>query len=74
MVYLGCMASAARVLRGQARLAAASAAVIVAVVLAFCGWALLAPLAVVLAVCAARLFARLLARAAAPIHKRNESR
>jgi amino acid efflux transporter len=74
VVYLGCMASAARVLRGQARLAAAPAAVIVAVVLAFCGWALLAALAVVLAVCAARLFGRLCARAAAPIRKRRESR
>ena len=47
------MTSAARVLRGPARLAAAPAAVIVAVVLAYCGWALLAPLAVVLAVCLA---------------------
>jgi amino acid efflux transporter len=74
VVYLGCMASAARVLRGQARLAAAPAAVIVAVVLAFCGWALLAAPAVVLAVCAARLFWRLCARAAAPIRKRCESR
>jgi amino acid efflux transporter len=74
VVYLGCMASAARVLRGQARLAAAPAAVIVAVVLAFCGWALLAALAVVIAVCAAPLFWRLCARAAAPIRKRCESR
>ena len=74
VVYLGCMASAARVLRGQARLAAAPAAVIVAVVLAFCGWALLAALAVVLAVCAAHPFWRLCARAAAPIRKRRESR
>ena len=73
VVYLGCMASAARVLRGPARLAAAPAAVIVAVVLAFCGWALLAALAVVLAVCSARPFA-LCARAAAPIRKRHESR
>ncbi len=47
MVYLGCMTSAVRVLRGPARLAAAPAAVIVAVVLGYCGWALLAPLAVV---------------------------
>ncbi len=51
VVYLGCMASAARVLRGPARLAAALAAVIVAVVLGFCGWALLAALAVVLGAC-----------------------
>ncbi|MGH3248201.1 MAG: hypothetical protein ACRDOI_18660, partial [Trebonia sp.] len=53
VVYLGCMTSAVRVLRGPARWAAAPAAVIVAVVLAYCGWALLAPLAVVLAVCLA---------------------
>ena len=43
VVYLGCMASAVRVLRGPARLAAAPAAVIVALVLGYCGWALLAP-------------------------------
>jgi amino acid efflux transporter len=54
VVYLGCMTSAVRVLRGPARLAAAPAAVIVAVVLGYCGWALLAPLAVVVAVCSAR--------------------
>ncbi len=51
-VYLGCMASAARVLRGPARLAAAPAAVIVALLLAYCGWALLAPALVVLVVVA----------------------
>jgi amino acid efflux transporter len=50
VVYLGCMASATRVLRGRARLAAAPATVIVAVVLVYCGWALLAPLAVILAI------------------------
>jgi amino acid efflux transporter len=50
LVYLGCMASAVLVLRGPARWAAAPAAVIVAVVLAFCGWALLGPLAVTAAV------------------------
>jgi amino acid efflux transporter len=54
VVYLGCMTSAVRVLRGPARLAAAPAAVIVAVVLAYCGWALLAPLAVIAAAAAAR--------------------
>ena len=70
VVYLGCMASAVRVLRGPARLAAAPAAVIVAVVLAFCGWALLAALAVVLAVCSARP----LALAAGAARKRYESR
>jgi amino acid efflux transporter len=53
VVYLGCMASAVRVLRGPARLAAAPATLIVAVVLGYCGWALLAPLAVTLAVGAA---------------------
>jgi amino acid efflux transporter len=51
VVYLGCMASAVRVLRGPARRAAGPATVLVAVVLAFCGWAVLAPLAVALAVC-----------------------
>jgi amino acid efflux transporter len=52
VVYLGCMASAVRVLRGPARWAAAPAAVIVALVLAFCGWALLGPVAVTAAVLA----------------------
>ena len=55
VVYLGCMVAAVRVLRGRARLAAAPAAAIVAVVLGYCGWALLAPLAVVLVVTAAPL-------------------
>jgi amino acid efflux transporter len=54
VVYLGCMTSAARVLRGPARLAAVPAAVIVAVVLAFCGWALVGALVVAVAVCSAR--------------------
>jgi len=63
VVYLGCMASAARVLRGPARWAAAPAAVVVAVILAYCGWALLAPLAVILAVCFARPLARAVRRA-----------
>jgi len=39
-VYLGCMVSGVRVLRGSVRFAAAGSAVAVAVVLAFCGWAL----------------------------------
>jgi amino acid efflux transporter len=52
VVYLGCMTSAVRVLRGPARLAAAPAAVIVALVLGYCGWALLAPALVALAVAA----------------------
>jgi amino acid efflux transporter len=54
VVYLGCMTSAVRVLHGRARLAAAPAAVVVAVVLGYCGWALLAPLAVALAALLAR--------------------
>ena len=53
-VYLGCMTSAVRILRGPARLAAVPATVIVAVVLGYCGLALLAPLAVIAAVGAAR--------------------
>ena len=52
VVYLGCMASAVRVLRGPARLAAAPATVIVALVLGYCGWALLVPALVALAVLA----------------------
>jgi amino acid efflux transporter len=52
VVYLGCMTSAVRVLRGPARLAAAPAAVIVALVLGYCGWALLAPALVTVAVLA----------------------
>jgi amino acid efflux transporter len=52
VVYLGCMAAAARMLRGPARWAAVPAGVMVAVVLGYCGWALLAPLAVITAVCA----------------------
>jgi amino acid efflux transporter len=49
-VYLGAMTAAARVLRGPARLAAVPAALAVAVMLAFCGWALALPAAVALAV------------------------
>jgi amino acid efflux transporter len=51
-VYLGCMISAVRVLRGPARLAAAPATAIVALMLGYCGWALLAPAVVALAVLA----------------------
>jgi amino acid transporter len=69
-VYLGCMTSAVRVLRGPPRWAAAPAAVIVAVVLGYCGWALLAALAVILAVC----FARPLAMAADAMRERYQSR
>jgi amino acid efflux transporter len=58
VVYLGCMTSAVRVLTGRARLAAVPAAVVVAVVLGYCGWALLAPLAVAVAALIARPGAR----------------
>jgi amino acid efflux transporter len=44
-VYLGCMAAAARLLRGPARWAALPAAAAVLVMLGFCGWALAAPAA-----------------------------
>lgn len=49
-VYLGAMAAAARVLRGRVRLAAAPAGVAVAVMLGFCGWALVLPVSVALGV------------------------
>jgi len=49
-VYLGAMAAAARVLRGRVRLAAVPAGVAVAVMLGFCGWALVLPVAVALVV------------------------
>jgi amino acid efflux transporter len=68
VVYLGCMTSAARMLRGPARWAAAPAAVVVAVILAYCGWALLAPLAVILAVGLARPLARAVRRARGRAH------
>jgi amino acid efflux transporter len=53
-VYLGSMISAARVLDGVARLAAVPAAVAVAVMLAYCGWALAGPVLVALAVMGGR--------------------
>jgi amino acid efflux transporter len=53
-VYLGCMAAAARVLRGVARAAAVPAAVAVAVMLAFSGWAIAAPALVGVAVAVAK--------------------
>jgi amino acid efflux transporter len=49
-VYLGAMIAAARVLRGPARLASLPAALAVAVMLGFCGWALAIPAAIGLAV------------------------
>ena len=48
-VYLGAMVAAARVLHGPARLAALPAALAVAVMLAFCGWAVTVPATVALA-------------------------
>ena len=52
-VYLSCTASAARILTGRTRVAAAVALLAVLAILAFCGWALLA--AAVVAVAAAML-------------------
>jgi amino acid efflux transporter len=52
-VYLCAMAAAARLLRGPARLAALPAALAVAVMLGFCGWALALPAAMALC-CGAR--------------------
>jgi len=49
-VYLGCMVSAVRVLRGPARVAAVPATAAVAVMLACCGWALALPALVAVAV------------------------
>ncbi len=48
-VYLSCTASAARILTGWARAAAAVAVLAVLAVLAFCGWALLAAAVIALA-------------------------
>ena len=49
VVYLGCTVSATRILSGKVRLAAATAAIAVLVVLAFCGWPLLLAAVVVVA-------------------------
>jgi amino acid efflux transporter len=51
-VYLGSMVAAARVLRGPARWAAVPAAGAVAVMLAYCGWAIAGPAAVAAVVAA----------------------
>ena len=51
-VYLSCMASAARILPGKARAAAAVALLAVLAVLAFCGWTALLAAAAVAAVAA----------------------
>jgi amino acid efflux transporter len=48
-VYLGCMTAAARTLRGRARLAAVPASLAVLAMLGYCGWALIAPVAVAVA-------------------------
>lgn len=53
-VYLGAMIAAVRLLRGKVRIAAVPAALAVAAMLFFCGWAVALPAAVVLAVLAAR--------------------
>jgi len=53
-VYLGAMIAAARMLPGKVRIAALPAAVAVAVMLSFCGWALALPGSVALAVLVAR--------------------
>ena len=45
-VYLGCMAAAARLLRGPGRWAALPATAVVLVMLGFCGWALATPAAI----------------------------
>jgi amino acid efflux transporter len=66
VVYLGSMTSAVRILRGPARWAAAPAALIVAAVLAYCGWSLLAPAAVISAVCLGRPLARAVGRRVVP--------
>ncbi|MBO0802720.1 MAG: amino acid permease [Nocardiopsaceae bacterium] len=46
-VYLGCMISALRLLRGPARWAALPAGIAAGIMLGYCGWALAAPVAVV---------------------------
>jgi len=46
-VYLGSMLAAARVLRGLARLAAIPATAATAIMLAYCGWALAVPAAII---------------------------
>ena len=46
-VYLGSMLAATRVLRGPARLAAIPATAATAVMLAYCGWALAVPVAII---------------------------
>ena len=59
VVYLGSMVAAIRVLRGPARWAAVPAVGAVAVMLAYCGWALAIPALVTLAVLGRRAVARI---------------
>jgi amino acid efflux transporter len=49
-VYLGSMLAAARVLHGPARVAAVPAAAATAIMLAYCGWALAIPAAIIVIV------------------------
>jgi amino acid efflux transporter len=74
-VYLGAMAAAVRVLRGPVRVAALPAALAVAVMLAFCGWALAVPAAIAVAAAGrARADARrqrMSARLASAAHRRD---
>jgi amino acid efflux transporter len=70
-VYLGAMVAATRVLRGWPRCAAMPAAVAVAAMLGFCGWALAMPAAIAVGVIlrarvSARRALRLVTRAASP--------
>ncbi|HEY6502126.1 MAG TPA: APC family permease [Streptosporangiaceae bacterium] len=62
VVYLGCTVAAARILRGKVRAAAATAALAVLVVLAFCGWPLVLAAAVVTAAAATGVRHRLTAK------------
>jgi amino acid efflux transporter len=77
-VYLGAMVAAVRVLRGPVRVAALPAALAVAVMLAFCGWALAVPAAIALAAGGrARADARrqrMSARETSALHRRDGTR
>jgi len=57
-VYLGSMLAAARVLRGPVRLAAVPATAATVVMLAYCGWALAVPAAIIVVVTATRSIRR----------------
>ena len=75
-VYLGCMAAATRVLRGQARWAALPAAACVLGLLGCCGWALVVPAVVAAAQALASARARGASRdtRAAPAGRRRSGR